>query len=232
MNFEAPLSEATLLRRYKRFLADVRWDDGTETTVHVANTGSMRGCCDPGSRVLLSHHPDKGRKLEWSLELIRIGTHWVCVNTAIPNRIVEEAILAGRIGPLRGYPELRREVPYGNRRSRIDLLLQGPGRRCYVEVKNVTLKVGRSAAFPDAVSERGTKHLRELMDVVRDGDRGVLVFLLNRGDCSSVVPAREIDPVYAQTLGEAADSGVELLAYRTRIEPHGIEIDRKVQVRL
>ncbi|MAG57138.1 MAG: DNA/RNA nuclease SfsA [Planctomycetes bacterium] len=231
MRFDPPLRTGVLERRYKRFLADVRLDDGEEFTAHVANTGAMLGCCEPLSRIALSHHQDSGRKLPWSWQLIEVGDAWVCVNTLLANRIVEEAVRSGRIGPLRGYPELRREVAYGDR-SRIDLHLDGRDRPCFVEVKNVTLREGRRAVFPDTVSERGTRHLNELIKVADRGDRAVMLFLVNRGDCGSFAPADAHDPVYARTLREAASQGVEVLAYRTRPTLEGIDVEKKLPVHL
>ncbi|MCP4606670.1 MAG: DNA/RNA nuclease SfsA [Proteobacteria bacterium] len=230
MQFETPLTLGTFIRRYKRFLADVELEDRTVITAHVPNTGSLRSTSDPGSRVALSYHPDPGRKLKWTLELIEVaGDHWVGLNTARPNRIVEEAIANKRIGPLRGYDTMRREVRYG-RNSRIDILLEKGESRCYVEVKNVTYKEGRRALFPDAVTARGTKHLLELREMVRQGHRGVAFFLVNRGDCVSMGPANEIDPKYSRTLREVTEQGVEMLAYRTAISLNEIEIERKLRI--
>ncbi|NRA95100.1 MAG: DNA/RNA nuclease SfsA [Planctomycetes bacterium] len=231
MRFDRPLAIGALLRRYKRFMADIRLDDGSEIVAHIANTGSMAGCATVGSKVALSHHPDSGRKLPWSWELVDVGGFWVCVNTALPNRIVEEAIRSGRIGPLRGYKELAREVPYGAR-SRIDIKLLGKGRPCFVEVKNVTLRVGRRAAFPDSVTERGRRHLEELSQQVREGARAVMLFLVNRADCSALSSADHIDPAYGATLRRVQGEGVELLAYRTRPTLGGITIEKKLPVRL
>jgi sugar fermentation stimulation protein A len=218
-----------LLKRYKRFLADVRLDDGTVVTAHVPNTGSMRSTRDPGSRVALSYHPLPTRKLKWTLEMVRASSGaWVGVNTMHPNRIVEEAIREGRIATLRGYRDIRREVPYG-RSSRIDLLLSSPKKKaCYVEVKNVTYREGRVALFPDAVTERGTRHLLELRDMVARGYRGIAFFLVNRCDCTMMGPARGIDPRYAETLWRVLDSGVEALAYRAEATLTEIRIDRKI----
>ena len=231
MRFDQPLATGVLLRRYKRFMADVRLKDGSVVVAHIANTGSMAGCSTPGSRVALSHHPDSGRKLLWSWELIDVDGSWICVNTSLPNRIVEEAIRAGRIGPLRGYKELAREVPYGAN-SRIDIKLMGKDRPCFVEVKNATLRVGRQARFPDSVTERGRKHLEELSQQVREGARAVMLFLVNRGDCGALAPADDVDPAYGETLRRAHGEGVELLAYRTRPTLHGIAIEKKLPVRL
>ena len=229
MRFQQALVTGTLLRRYKRFMADVRLADGSEVVAHIANTGSMKGCAEPGSTVALSHHPDSGRKLVWSWQLVKVEDTWVCVNTALPNRIAEEAIRDGRLGPLRGYPDLRREVAYGER-SRIDILLGGKGPPCYVEVKNVTLRARRRALFPDAVSVRGKKHLVELERQARRGARSVMLFLVNRRDCGSFGPADDIDPEYGATLRQVASRGVELLAYRTRSSLSEIRIDKKIPV--
>ena len=232
MRFDPPLTLGTLLRRYKRFLADVRLDDGEELTAHVANTGSMRGCAEPGSRVALSHHPNKGRKLPWSWELVRIGDAWVAINTAHPNHVVEETVRAGRIRELSGYGAVRREAPFAPG-TRFDLLLEEPGRRrCWVEVKNVTLREDDWARFPDAVTARGAKHLRRLHDAVVAGDRAVCLFLVNRPDCARFGPARSIDPGYADALALAARSGVELLAYRASVTLEAIRIDRRLPLSL
>lgn len=231
MRFETALVTGRLVRRHKRFLAEVVLDSGERVTAHVPNTGSMKSTDAPGSPVALSHHPDPGRKLAWTLELVRAGRSWVGVNTARPNRIVEEAIAAGRIGPLRGYREIRREVKYGER-SRIDLLLEGRKGLCYVEVKNVTYREGRLGLFPDAVTERGARHLRELAEMVRQGHRGVIFFLVNRDDCTAFGPAREIDPRYGELLDRVVAQGVEPLAYRVKNTLRGSEIDRKLRVAL
>ena len=233
MRFDHPLIPGTLLRRYKRFLADVQVQDGRTITVHVPNTGSMLGCAEPNSAVALSHHPGKGRKLAHTLELVRVDDAWVGVNTSLPNHIAEESIRAGRVGPLRGYPELRREVKYAGN-SRIDILLSRGDQLCYVEVKNVTLRPGRSrrALFPDSITERGTRHLLALREMAQQGHRAVMFFLVNRTDCTSMAPADAIDPIYSETLREVAEDGVELLAYRTDIDLSGIRIARKVPVRL
>jgi len=231
MRFDKPLVLGTLVKRYKRFLADVRMADGSLVIAHAPNSGSMRGCAEPGMRVALSHRPSPTRKLHWTWELVEVDDTWVCINTSLPNHIVAEAIANGRLGPLRGYPQVRPEVAYGTR-SRIDLLLTGHRGRCWVEVKNCTMRVGRQAQFPDAVTTRGAKHLRELAKVVRQGDRGVILFLVNRADCASMAPADDIDPGYAKLLRRVTEAGVEALAYRTRCGLEGIEVERKLPVRL
>ena len=226
-----PLIRGRLLRRYKRFLADVRLDDGTEVTVHVPNTGSMKSTSAPGRLVGLAVHDNPKRKYRYTLELIEgdDGGAMVGVNTMRTNRIVEEAVRNGTVPELLGYPEIRREVPYGEA-SRIDLLLMNGERRCYVEIKNVTYKEGDVALFPDAVTARGTKHLTELSRAVAEGHRGIIFFLVNREDCVAMAAARNIDPVYADTLQRAAEAGVEPIAYRTRVTFSKIAVDRKLDI--
>ena len=224
--------EGTLVKRYKRFLADVELDDGTVITAHCPNTGSLLGCKEPGSRVVLRDSQDPKRKLRYTFQSIRIGRALVNVDTGLPNAVVAEAIQRDEVPELAGYASLRREVKYG-RNSRIDVLLEGEGRpRCYVEVKSTTLARGRTALFPDAVTERGRKHLGELVDVVAAGDRAVQFFFVSRGGISSFAPADEIDPAYGQALREAAEAGVELLAYSTRVRPDRIDLARRLEIRL
>ena len=196
-----------LIKRYKRFLADIELEDGSVVTAHCPNSGSMKGCNLPGVPVMLSLSPNLNRKLAHTWELVQVDGYWVGLNTMLPNRLAEEAILEGTISELQGYQRLRREVPYGSERSRIDLLLEDEQRRCFVEVKNVTLVEVGLALFPDAVTERGQKHLRELMEVVRNGDRGVILFTVQRGDGVAVAPADAIDPVYGRLLREAVAHG-------------------------
>ncbi len=235
MKFSQPLLAGTLLRRYKRFLADVRLDDGSEVTAHTPNTGSMRGCCDPGSRVWLSDSGNPARKYRLSWELVQPSEGPIIgINTALSNALVREAIESGAISELQGYARIRSEVRYGRENSRIDLLLEDHADHpdCYVEVKNVTLEEGGDALFPDAVSARGTKHLRELMHVVESGGRAALCFCVQRGDTSGMRPADAIDPEYGRTLRDAAAAGVEVLAYRAVVEPQGIELSTPLPVLL
>lgn len=238
MRFDEPLIEVTFLRRYKRFLADVRLADGTEVTVHCANSGSMKGCQPEGGRAWISDSHNPKRKLRFSLEAVEVDGARAMVNTARPNHFVEEAIAAGIIDELSGYDRIRREVRYGSEKSRIDLLLENgpaeaPTARCYVEVKNVTLGVGDGGCrFPDAVTTRGTKHLRELMGVVEAGDRAALVFCASRTDTRWVGPADDIDPTYGETLRAAAKAGVEILAYRLELDAEQARLVERVPVRL
>jgi sugar fermentation stimulation protein A len=226
MRFPCPLVRGVLLRRYKRFLADVRLVDGTVITAHCPNPGAMLGLAEPGLEVWLLPSIDPRRKLAWSWELARVGDHLVGINTGRPNGLAAEALAAGRIPELAGYGGLRREVRYGLR-SRIDLLLSAPERPiCYVEVKNVHLRRGRLAEFPDCVTARGTRHLAELAAAARAGHRAAMLYVVQRGDCGAFRIAADLDPLYDRALAEARAAGVEALCYTCRVTPEGIEIDR------
>jgi len=231
MKFDPPLISATLLKRYKRFLADVRFDDGTETTAHCANPGSMMGLAEPGSMVWLSKSDNPKRKLAWSWELVDDGTSLVGVHTGKANALVEGAINAGHIPELTGYKSLRREVKYGEN-SRIDLLLEAPARpTTYVEVKSVTLSRTKGLAeFPDSKTARGAKHMAELAEMAKQGHRAVVFFLVQRSDCKSMQPAADIDPKYAQSLATALTAGVEVLCYSCRLTPDEITLDHRLEV--
>lgn len=231
MRFPDPLLPARLLRRYKRFLADVEFPSGEQAVAHCANPGSMMGLAEPGMEIWLSPARNPARKLRYSWEIVRADDTLVGINTAHPNAIVADAARAGQIPELAGYRGLRREVRYG-KNSRIDLLLEDDERPdCYVEVKNVTLKRGGTAAeFPDSVTARGAKHLLELSSVVESGGRAVLFFLVQRGDCSAVRVAADIDPVYAQAFQKALDSGVEAVAYSCHVDPEFIGLQRRVGI--
>lgn len=235
MRYEGLLTSGTLLRRYKRFLADVSFANGLTATAHTPNTGSLLGCCEPGSRVWLRDCASPERKYPWSWELVetREGI-LVGINTGLSNRLVREALDAGRLPQLNGYATVRSEVAYGRRGSRIDFLLEHPERpRCFVEVKNVTAAVSeRIAVFPDAVSVRAVKHLEEMADIVRAGERAVLVFCVQREDVTAVRPADEIDPYYGAVLRRAVREGVEVIALRGRVEPFGVELTDSIPVLL
>lgn len=237
MRFTRPLFDATLLRRYKRFLADVRLGDGRELTVHCPNSGAMTSCSEPGSPALISDSENPKRKLRYTLEMVKSGRTWVGVNTANPNRAVAGFVERGRIAELAGYVAVDREVPYGEeKRSRIDLLLRSgevsDRADCWVEIKNATLRRGEHAAFPDAVTERGRKHLEDLAGVVRQGGRAVLFFFVGRADCRRLRPADEVDPAYGETLRRVAGEGVELLAYRMRFTRRRIELLERLPIDL
>lgn len=233
MKFDPPLRPARLIRRYKRFLTDVTLPDGSTLTALCPNTGSLLGCVQEGAPVWLSRSDSPTRKYAHTWELVQApGGALVGINTQLANGLVEEAINAGVIAELRGYAQIAREVRYGSERSRIDLLLSAPGEPpCYVEVKNVTAAVSAGVAlFPDAVSERGSKHLRELMQEVARGHRAVLLFCVQRGDVHEVRPADAIDPLYGSTLRAAIAQGVEALAYRAQVTPDAIALTERIPV--
>lgn len=208
-----PMFEAVLIRRYKRFLADVRFPDGRHETVHCANPGAMTGLAEPGASVLVSQSADPRRKLRFTWELVRVGRTWVGVNTQVANRVVRRWFEQGHVLP--GYDGVESEVRIG--KSRIDFRLGG---RCVVEVKTVTLRCGRYGAFPDAVTERGRRHVETLAGL--KGVRRVLLFFVARGDVTAVRPADEIDPAYGDALRRAVDAGVEALAVRAHFGPRGV----------
>ena len=222
------LISGTLIRRYKRFLADVALQDGTRVTAHCPNSGSMKACCQSGRPVYLSYHDNPKRKLKYTWELIHMPTSLVGVNTQVPNRLTARAIASGDVPELNGYQRLRREVKAG-KHSRIDILLESEGRRpCYVEVKNCTLVSGSLATFPDAVTLRGQKHLSELQNLVGMGSRCVMFFLIQRMDARSFAPAAHIDPQYAQKLQRAWQHGVEVLVYDVHIDLAGIRLNKRL----
>jgi len=240
MNFEdlygAPLERSTLLRRYKRFLADVRLPDGGITTLHCPNTGSMKNCAEEGFEAWYSRSTNPARKYPFTWELSgTLEGHLIGVNTGFANRLIDEALGAGAIPRLAGYAARRREVAYGTERSRIDFLLEGhesDRRNCFVEVKSVTLLEEPAADgvgfFPDAVSVRGQKHLRELLAVVEAGDRAVLCFCVQHTGIREVRPADHIDPAYGALLRSALSGGVEVIACGTVITPREITVSHEI----
>jgi len=222
------LTKGVLVRRYKRFLADVRLESGEVVVAHCPNPGSMRSVAVNGWLAYLSRSDNPKRKLKWTLELIRSPEAWILVNTQRPNRVVEEAIQGGVIAELSGYTELSREVKYGEN-SRIDLLLSDGSSRCYVEVKNVSLLVEQGrGAFPDSVTKRGAKHLRELVNMVKDGHRAVMFYLVSRTDIESLRPAGEIDPNYAREVAAAMASGVEMIAYGAEVNEEEVVVTKRL----
>ena len=213
MQLPQPLKEGRLVRRYKRFLADVELDSGELVTAHTPNTGSMLQCAVPGHRVLLSRSDNPKRKLAWSWELVEVNGHWVDINTQRANRVVGEALRDERIEGLQGFT-VRPEFPYAD--SRIDFMLEKPGAKVLLEVKNVTLCCDDDVAcFPDAVTTRGQRHLRDLAVAAGDDWQAVIFFLVQRGEAQAFAPADHIDPEYGRRLREAAGCGVEVMAYRT-----------------
>jgi sugar fermentation stimulation protein A len=229
MKLQHPLTPGRLLRRYKRFLADVELYDGTVVTAHCPNSGSMLGCAVPGSPVLLSSSDNPSRRYPHTWELVHADECWVGINTGLPNRLAREGIEQGIVRELQGYGRIRQEVSYGTERSRIDLLLEEPG-LCYVEVKNVTLVEDGVASFPDAATTRGQKHLRELIAMVASGARAVNFFVVQHAAARTVTPADSIDPAYGRLLRQAALAGVELLAYQASVTPTEIILCRSLPV--
>ncbi len=231
MKFEQALIEGRLIRRYKRFLADVQLP-GAVVTASCPNTGSMLGCSAAGSRVWLSEHDNAARKYRHTWQIVEADAVMIGINTGLPNELVEEAIAGGVIPELGGYATLRREVGYGDEGSRVDFVLAGGRRKaCYVEVKNVTAAVKDAVAlFPDCVSERGSRHLRELMRMKAAGLRPVQLYCVQRGDVNEVRPADAIDAEYGRTLREAIGAGVEVLAYRARVTPTEIRLETRIPV--
>lgn len=226
MNIDPPFTKARLLRRYKRFLADVRFADGTETTAHCANPGSMLGLAEEGNTVWLSKSDNPKRKLAWSWELVESDGALVGINTVRPNALVTEAIEAGLVPELTGYDTLRREVKYGQN-SRIDILLESDDRPpAYIEIKSVTLsREAGLAEFPDSKTSRGAKHMGELAEMAKSGHRAVVFFLVQRDDAGEMRLARDVDPAYAEAFDDARRSGVEVLCYSCRLSPGEIALD-------
>lgn len=231
MDFPDPLLRGSLIKRYKRFMADVVLETGETVTAHCANTGAMLGVQDPDSEVWLSPARNPDRKLKFTWELIRIGDGLVGINTAHPNKIVAEAIESGKIPELSGYDTLRREVKYG-KNSRIDILLSDEAKPdCYVEIKNVHLmRTAGLAEFPDSVSTRAAKHQGELAEMVKQGARAVTVYLCQREDCESFSIAGDIDPDYAAAAATARTVGVESLCYACTLTPEAITADRRIEI--
>jgi sugar fermentation stimulation protein A len=227
------LISGQLIKRYKRFLADVKLDNGQVVTAHCPNSGSMAACSEPGCRVYLSSHDNPKRKLKYTWEIIQMPDSWVGVNTIVPNRLVKNAIENGRVAELTGYDHVRSEVKTAEG-SRLDIMLQrGENEACFIEIKNCTLVENAVAMFPDAVTQRGRKHLFELERLKMDGNRCVMFFLIQRMDAEVFKPAAHIDPAYAETLREVhLKGGVEILVYDVHIDLAYIRLNRQIPYRL
>ncbi len=226
------LIEGTLIKRYKRFLADVSLSNGQTVTAHCANSGRMTECCEPGRPVWLSESDNPKRKLRFTWEIIHMPGSLVGVNTLVPNRLVQRSIEAGIVKELRGYKDIRREAPVG-KHTRIDLLLSnGKNDPCYVEVKNCTLVNDGIARFPDAVTSRGLKHLRELSSLVESGNRCVMFYLIQRMDATIFRPADDIDPAYGEGVRKSVNDGVEVLVYDVAMNMKGIALNNKIPFQL
>jgi sugar fermentation stimulation protein A len=237
MRFDQTLQCARLSQRYKRFLADVVWSDGSVTTCHCPNTGSMLGCTSPDSRIWLSYSGNPRRKYAYTWELVEVASGaLVGIHTGRTNSLIREAIEAGMIPELGAYDELRPEVDVPNAPMRADFRLRDTARgtATFVEVKNVTAAVDEAgvAVFPDAVSDRGRRHLEVLTDVVRHGYQAATIFCAQRADVTRIEPADTIDPAYGRALREAAAAGVDLIGLGASVSPDGIVVDRRVPVRL
>lgn len=230
MKFPNPLQKGKLVKRYKRFLTDVELDSGERVTAHCANPGAMLGLTSPGLEVWLSLATNTNRKLRYTWELVRIGKVLVGINTGHPNTLVTEAIDSGLISELQGYKTAQREVKYGTN-SRIDILLQNCDQRCYVEIKNVHLsRQPGLAEFPDSITARGTKHLKEMAKMISEGNRAVMVYVIQRNDCNFFSISSDIDITYSRNLALARDIGVEAIAYSCRISPREIMIERSIPI--
>lgn len=232
MEFPTPLVPARLIRRYKRFLADVLLeDDGREVTAHCPNPGAMLGLADPGMRVWLEPNDDPKKKLKFGWRLVELeGDHLAGIDTAVPNRVVREALLARAVPEIGQYADVRAEVPYGEK-SRVDFLLTGEGPDIYVEVKNVHLRrTDDLAEFPDCVTARGARHLDELSGMVAQGHRAVMLYLVQRTDCARFALARDLDPAYGQAFDRARDAGVEVVCVDTVISTRGVSLGKAIDV--
>lgn len=233
MWFPTPLVPARLIRRYKRFLADVVLEaDGRDVTAHCPNPGAMLGLAEPGLRVWLEPNDDPRKKLKFGWRLVELEDgHWAGIDTAVPNRVVKEALMAGAVPDLVAYDKVRAEVPYGTK-SRVDFLLSGGGQRdLYLEVKNVhLLRNSDLAEFPDCVTARGARHLDELSDMVREGHRAMMFYLVQRTDCRRFDLARDLDPVYGEAFDRARAAGVEILCFGTEISTEGVVLGPALRI--
>ena len=222
MIYSKELIHGHLIKRYKRFLADVKLDDGTEVVAHCTNSGSMKSCIEEGAEVYLSPADDPKRKTQYTWEMIRINGSWVGIHTMRPNQLAIEALRNDEIPGLTGYTQVVPEVKIHD--SRLDIMAENERERCFLEVKNVTLKEGRYALFPDAVTTRGRKHLETLVRIRRDGFRAVMLYVIQRMDVDVFGPARNIDPAYSDALARAVDEGVEVFPLQAEVSPGGIQI--------
>lgn len=222
MIFPNKLVHGKFIKRYKRFLVDVELDNGDVVISHTSNSGSMKSCLEDGAEVYLTYVDDPKRKTKYTWEMIKINNRWVGINTAVPNLLVYEAIRDQKIKGLEGYTFVKREVKYDD--SRFDVFASNEKEECFIEVKNVSLKVRDYARFPDAVTTRGRKHLRTLIKAKEEGYRAVMIYVIQRADVSKFAPANDIDPEYAKALKEAFDKGVEIYPIRADVSPEAIEL--------
>jgi sugar fermentation stimulation protein A len=230
MVFKDSLIHGHLIKRYKRFLADVKLESGEIITAHCTNSGSMKSCLENNAEVYLSPVNDPKRKTKFTWEMIKINGNWVGINTGNPNKISFEAVKNGEIEKLQGYKEVKREIKYGN--SRFDLMAKNEKETCYIEVKNVTYKKENYALFPDAITSRGKKHLETLIKVKEEGMRAVMLYIIQRTDVSIFAPAKEIDPEYAKALMSAYSKGVEIIPIQARVTPTEIKLTKELPFEL
>lgn len=230
MKFEKELIHGTLIKRYKRFLADIELDTGEVVVAHCTNSGSMKSCLENGAEVYLTPVDDPKRKTKFTWEMIKINGDWVGINTGNPNKLAFEAISAGQIPGLEEYTTVRREVKFGD--SRFDVFAENKQEKCFVEVKNVSMKQNDYALFPDAITTRGQKHLKTLIEVKKQGMRAVMLYIIQRSDVEIFAPAKEIDPEYAALLKEAFAAGVEIFPMQAKVTPHNITLAKKLPFEL
>lgn len=226
MIFKTTLVPGKLIKRYKRFLSDVELEDGSIVIAHCTNSGSMKTCLEEGAPVYLTPVDDPKRKTKFTWEMIYMNKSWIGINTMIPNLLVYEAVVANKIEQLTGYTHVKREVKFGD--SRFDIYAENAHEKCFIEVKNVSMKVDRYARFPDAKTTRGKKHLETLMEVKKQGMRAVMVYVIQRTDIDIFAPAWDIDPDYAKALVKAHDHGVEIIPLIARVYPTQIEIEKEI----
>lgn len=224
MKFQSPLIHGVLVKRYKRFLADIKLDSGEIITAHCTNSGSMKSCIEENAEVYLSPSPNPNRKTKYTWEMIMINGNWVGINTMNPNKLAVEILKDNSIPSLSGYVNIKPEVKYGD--SRFDVFAEKDGEQCFIEVKNVTLKEGNHALFPDSITSRGTKHLETLIKVKEQGIRAVMLYIIQREDVEVFAPAVEIDPIYAKTLRLAFSKGVEVIPLQVAVTPSEISIKK------
>ncbi|WP_319590360.1 DNA/RNA nuclease SfsA [uncultured Draconibacterium sp.] len=230
MKFEKELIHGTLIKRYKRFLADIELDTGEIVVAHCTNSGSMKSCLENEAEVYLTPVDDPKRKTKFTWEMIKINGDWVGINTGNPNKLAFEAISAGQIPGIEEYTTVRREVKFGD--SRFDVFAENKQEKCFVEVKNVSMKQNDYALFPDAITTRGQKHLKTLIEVKKQGMRAVMLYIIQRSDVEIFAPAKEIDPEYAVLLKEAFAAGVEIFPMQAKVTPHKITLVKKLPFEL
>jgi sugar fermentation stimulation protein A len=230
MIFEKPLVHGRLIKRYKRFLADITLDNGEVITAHCTNTGAMKTCLEDNAEVYLTPVDDPKRKTKFTWEMIKINNDWVGINTGNPNKLAFDAVKNGEIDKLQGYTEVKREVKFGD--SRFDVMAKNESETCFIEVKNVTLKDGNYARFPDAVTTRGKKHLETLIKVKEQGMRAVMLYVIQRSDVNVFAPATEIDPEYAKALKKAYAKGVEIIPIHAKVTPEKIILVNEIPYEL